>query len=97
MYKCLTLTYHHPSTQYGVYTCPPSPYHMQIPLETCRCTWEHGGHTDVCGHSDIQEGNQTYGGIWMYGGVQTPPKSENPLPASKVGTSIVWCEICLLS
>ena len=29
-----------------------SPYDMQIPLETYRCTGEHG-HTDVWGHSDI--------------------------------------------
>ena len=31
MYKCLTVTYHHPSTHCRVYRCPPFPYHMQIP------------------------------------------------------------------
>ena len=67
----------------GCIDVPTSPYHMQIPLETYRCTGECKGHTDVWGHSDIQRGSKymgasecmgvskhmgaTYGGVQIYG------------------------------
>ena len=44
-----------------------------------------------CTYFRAQEGIQMYGVVWTYGrhlniwGIQMPPKSDTPMPASKVG------------
>ena len=82
MYKCITLTYHHTSTHYRVNRCLPSPYLMQIPPRNIQM---------YMGAWDIQmcEGVQVYGGVQTWG-YRCSLSLTTPMPASKIGTSIVW-------
>ena len=90
MYKCLTLTYHNPSTHYRVYRCPPSPHHMQIPPRNIQM------YIGACGHTDVWA-IQMYGehsNIWRVyecmGVYRHLLSLTNPMTASKVGASVVW-------
>ena len=65
MYKCLTLTYHHPSTQYWV-TDPPISHHLQIPpinllmymgawgIQMCGGIQTYRGHQNIWGHINVR-------------------------------------------